>query len=110
MKSRIFILGDVRDRIIPYLLGKKTTGERWEALTKLYQSDNHNKKMVLRDKLRETKMSILDSVTIYLTRITRVCDAMDIIRETMYDQEMVRISINGFTKPWKVFFSGIVAR
>ena len=51
-KARIFILHVVRDHIIPHLSWKKTTKKMWEALTKLYQSDNHNRNMVLRDKLK----------------------------------------------------------
>ena len=51
-KARMLILDAVRDHIIPHILGKKATREMWEALTKLYQSDNHNRKMALRDKLR----------------------------------------------------------
>lgn len=54
----------------PSLSGNKAAREMWEALTKIYQSDNHNMKMVLREKLRGTKMSRLEIVASYLTRIT----------------------------------------
>jgi hypothetical protein len=40
------------------LLGvKKNNREMWESLTKLYQSDNQSRKMMLREKLRSTKMA-----------------------------------------------------
>lgn len=70
VKARMLILDVVRDHIIPHLSRKKSTEEMWEAITKLYQSDNHNREMVLRDKLRATKMSRTDTITTYLTRIT----------------------------------------
>ena len=39
-KARLLILDGVRDHIIPHILGKKIAREMWEALKKLYQSDN----------------------------------------------------------------------
>jgi radical SAM superfamily enzyme len=51
------IIDEVKDHIIPHLPGKKTTKEMWESLTKLYQSDNQSIKMMLREKLRSTKMA-----------------------------------------------------
>ena len=66
-KARMLILDTVRDHIIPHLSRKKTTKEIWDALTELYQSDNHNIKMVLRDKLRATKMSRTYTVATHLS-------------------------------------------
>lgn len=109
-KARILILDAVRDHIILQLSGKKSTKEMWEALTKLYQSDNHNKKMVMRDKLRVTKMFRIDIVATYLTRITQVSDELATIRETIDDHELVRTTLNGFTKSWDVSVARIVAR
>jgi hypothetical protein len=50
------MLDGVKDQLIPHLAEKKTTKEMWDALTKLYQSDNQIRKMALRDKLHATKM------------------------------------------------------
>ena len=69
-KARLLILDDVRDHIIPHISGKKTTNEMREDLKKLYQSDNGHRKMVLKDKPTTTKMSKMDIVTTYLTKIT----------------------------------------
>ena len=110
MKARLLILDAVRDHIIPHISGKKITREMWETLKKLYLSDNEHRKMVLRDKLRNTKMSKTDTVTTYLTRITYVHDELSVVGETVFDQEMMRTTLNGVTEPWKVFIEGIVAR
>ena len=109
-KARLLILDVVRDHIIPHILGKKIAKEMWEALKKLYQSDNEHRNMVLRDKLRATKMSKIDTVATYLTRITQVCDELSVVGETVFGQEMVRTALNGVTEPWKVFIEGIVAQ
>jgi hypothetical protein len=60
----------VKDHVIPHLSGKKTTKDMWEALVKLYQSDNQRRKMLLRENLRSTKMAKGESVVTYLTKFT----------------------------------------
>ncbi len=69
MNARHIILDGVKDHIIPHLSGKKSTREMWESLTKLYWSDNQNKKMVLREKLRSTKMAKAEGLASYLTHL-----------------------------------------
>jgi hypothetical protein len=66
--------------------------------------------MVLRDRLRNTKMSKTDSVTSYLTKITQVRDQLEAVGETVTYVELVRVALNGFTKPWTSFIEGICAR
>jgi hypothetical protein len=56
----------VKDHIIPHLSGKKTTKDMWEVVVKLYQYDNQSRKMLLREKLRSTKMAKGESVVTYL--------------------------------------------
>jgi hypothetical protein len=90
--------------------GKNNAFEMWESLTKLYQSSNENRKMVLREKLKSIKMTKTDTVTSYLTKITQVRDELGAVGETVGDHELVRTALNGVTKPWEVFVEGIVAR
>jgi hypothetical protein len=65
--------------------------------------------MVLREKLRDTKMTRSNTVTNYLTKITRVHDQLAVVGEVMIDEELVRTTLNGFSKPWAPFIEGIVA-
>ena len=81
----------------------------WEALTKLYQNDSQNGKIVLKEDIKSTKMSIAYTITSYLTNITKIRDKLEAIGERMRDLELVRIALNEFTKPWAPFIKGIVA-
>jgi hypothetical protein len=74
VKVRRIILDEVNDHLIPHLLGKKTARDMWEALHSSFQSKNENHKMVLREKLRDTKMTGSDTVMTHLTRIRQVGD------------------------------------
>jgi hypothetical protein len=100
----------VKDHIIPHLSGKKTTKDMWEALVKLYQSDNQSRKMLLREKLRSTKMAKGESVVTYLTKFTQIRDELAAVGEKVDETELVRTTLNGFTKQWEVFVRGVVAR
>jgi hypothetical protein len=69
-KTKMIIVDGVKDHIILHLFGKKTTKDMWEALVKLYQSNNKSRKMLLREKLRSTKMAKGEAVVTYLIKFT----------------------------------------
>jgi hypothetical protein len=48
VKTRPIIVDEVIDHIIPHLPGKKIAKDMWEALVKLYQSENQSRKMLVR--------------------------------------------------------------
>ena len=90
--------GWVKDHIVPHLLGLDTTRKMWEAIIKLYQNSNLNRKTVLKEKLQNTKMRKGESVSSYLTRLRQVKDELADVGETVDGTELVRIALNGFSK------------
>jgi len=56
-KARRIILEGVKDHIIPHLTGKKTTKAMWITNIGLYQGSSETRKLGLKDKLRNIKMS-----------------------------------------------------
>ena len=63
VKGKRIILDAVKDHVIPHIVGKANAFEMWASLTKLYQSSNENRKMVLREKLRNIKMNETEKVS-----------------------------------------------
>ena len=59
----------VKDHLIPHLAEKKTAYDMWDALKQLLGAKNENRKMALKDKLHNVKMTQGESVSSYLTRI-----------------------------------------
>jgi len=57
VKSRRIILDAVKDHLIPHLSEKKSAREMFVALTNLFQRSNANKNLVLREMLKDTKMT-----------------------------------------------------
>jgi hypothetical protein len=109
IKSQWVILDAVKDHLIPHLSEKKMTKEMFDALVGLFQSDNLNRKMILRNKLRSMQMSRSDNVTSYFMRITQVRDQLAAIGEKVDDVELVNVALNGFPKSWEPFVKGVCA-
>jgi hypothetical protein len=109
-RAQRILLDGVKDHLIPHLVEKKTDKEMWDALIKLYQSDNQNQKMALRDKLHAIKMARGEGVTSYLTRLTQVRDELAAVGDIIPEEELVCIALNGFGKHWDVFVKCVVGR
>jgi hypothetical protein len=102
VKARRIIVDGVKDQIIPHLSGKETTKEMWDTQVKLYQLDNHSRKMLLREKLRRMNIAKGELVVTYLTKFTQIRDEMEFVGEAMDKTELVRTTLNGITKQWEV--------
>jgi hypothetical protein len=70
IKAQRVIMDAMKDHLIPHLAEKQLAREMFKALMNLFQSDNMNKKTILRNKLKSIKMSRFDNVTSYFMRIT----------------------------------------
>ena len=53
-KARIFILDAIKDHIVPHILELDTTKKIWDVLLNLYQNATTNRKMILREKVKNT--------------------------------------------------------
>jgi hypothetical protein len=66
--------------------------------------------MVLKEKLRSTKMAKGESMVTYLTKFIQIRYELAAVGEAMDETELVRTTLNSFTKQWEVFVHGVVAR
>ena len=107
-KGKRLILDGIKDFCIPQVRGKRLAHEMWTALTNLYQSTNENRKLVLKEKLKDIKMANTDSATPYLTKITNVRDELATIGEVILPTELVQIAVNGLPRSWMNFAMGFV--
>ena len=70
VKARRIIVDAVKDHIISHILAKTHAFQMWTSLTNLYQSSNENRKMVVREKLKNVHMSKGEGMASYLNKIT----------------------------------------
>ena len=66
--------------------------------------------MVLQERMYSTKMAKGEGVVPYLTRLTQIRDELGAFGSKTEDEDLVRIALNGFSKPWDTFVKGVVAR
>ena len=104
VRAQRVILDGVKDHLIPHLADKKTSNDMWDTLKQLFEENNENQKIALKEKLHNVNMTKDESVTSYVTHVAQVKDELAIVGETISDLELVRITLNGFTKKWDFFF------
>ena len=70
----------------------------WDAIFNLYENATTNRKMTLRDKLKNTQMNKEEDVTSYLSRLKLFKDELVVVGNSSSDNDLVRITLNVFTK------------
>jgi arsenate reductase-like glutaredoxin family protein len=101
------IFNAIKDHLIPHVSENKTAKAMFNALVTLYQSQNINRKMILRNKLRSIVMTKSDRVTSYLRKITQIRDQLAAVGEKAEDAELMNMALNGFPTSWEPFVKGI---
>ena len=99
-KCRRTLLEGVKDHILSSLHGKASPLLMWKALTDLFQSKSDQRKLALKDKLRNIKMEKSDSMPKYLTKFTQCRDELGSVGVTVDDEELVSLALLGLLKSW----------
>ena len=78
---------------------KKTPKEMYNALARMYEGRNINRKMNLRAELKSTKMSHGESIQDYFTRVSQFKEQLESIGDNLDEDELVMTALNGLTRP-----------
>ena len=82
-KAKLIILDGVKDHLIPHLIARNTAYDLRKALQDLFQNKNVNRLMVLREKLKSTKMLDGEGVALYLTKLSQVHEELVVIGDNV---------------------------
>ena len=74
---------------------------------KSYENPSKNRKMILKENIRTTRLKKGEGITPYLTRIQNVRDELVGVGEKPSYSELVRTTFNAFTKEWHTFIKVI---
>ena len=69
IRAKRIIADSIRDHLIPIVSSKKTPKDMYDALSRLFEGKNINRKMNLRNSLKSMKMAKGESVHDYFSRI-----------------------------------------
>jgi hypothetical protein len=82
----------------------------FDALTRLYEWKNINRKMNLRIQLKNTRMQKGEMIQEYFSRISEFKEQLEAIGDTIDEDELIMMTLNGLTRPWDAFIQTICAR
>jgi hypothetical protein len=89
---------------------KKTPKKRFDALTRMNEGKNINRKMNLRTQLKSTRMQKGETVQEYFSRISQFMEQLEAIDDTLDEDKLIMTALNGLTRPWDAFIQTICAR
>ena len=110
VKSKRIIVYSIKDHLIPHVSSFKTPKGVFDALTKMFKGKNINRKMNLRNQLKNVKIHNLETIQSYFTRVAQIKEQLEAVEENVEEGEIVITALNGLPRSWKSFIQGICAR
>ena len=75
----------------------------FDALSRMYEGRNINRKMNLRAELESTKMIHGESIQDYFSRVSQIKEQLEAIGDKIDEDELVMTALNGITRSWESF-------
>jgi hypothetical protein len=110
IRAKRIIAYSIKDHLIPYVSSKKTPKEMFDALTRLYEGKNINRKINLRAQLKNTRMPKGEMIQEYFSRISEFKEQIEAIGYTIDEDELIMTALNDLTRTWDAFIQTICAR
>jgi hypothetical protein len=110
VKAKRIIADSIKDHLIPHVSSLKTPKQMFDALSRLYEGKNINRKMTLRTQLKNVKMQNSETIQSYFTRVSQIKEQLEAIGDTVEEAELVMTTLNGLPKSWESFIQGICSR
>ena len=80
----------------------KTPIEMFDSLTKLFEGNNINQKMTLRNQLKN-----VETIQSYFTRVSQIKEQLEVVDEEVENAEIVITIFNGLLGSWDSFIQGM---
>ena len=103
IKAMRINVDSIKDHFIPQVSSKNTPKKMYDALPRMYEGRNINRKMNMRGQLKGTKMSKGEYIQYYFTRVSQFREQLNSIGDTLDEDQLVMTSLNGLTRPWDSF-------
>ena len=109
-KDKRCIANSIKDHLIPHVSSFKTPKEVFDDLTNMFKGKNINRKMTLRNRLKNLKILNLETIQSYFTRDAQIKEQLEVVEENVEEREIVMTTLNGLPRSWDSFIQGICAR
>ena len=99
-KAKRIIVDSIKDHLIPHVPSFKTPKEAYDALTKMFEGKNINRKMNLRNQLNNMKIQNSKTIHSYFTRVSQIKEQLEAVEENVEEGEIVMTTLNGLPRSW----------
>ena len=97
-------------RITSYQVSSLNTPKAmFDALTKLFEGKNINRKMTPRNQLKNVKIQNAETIQSYFTRVSQIKQKLEAVDEEVENTEIVMTTLNGLPRSRNSFIQGIYA-
>ena len=72
VKAKRIIADSIKDHLIPHVSSLKTPKEMFDSLTKPFEGKNINRKMTLKNQLKNVKVHNAETIQSYFTRVSQI--------------------------------------
>jgi hypothetical protein len=110
VRTKRIIADSIKDHLIPQVSSRNTPKEMLDALTKMYEERDINRKMNLRTQLKNTKMQKGEIVHDYFSRVSQFKEQLEAIGDNLREDELIMTTLNGLTRPWDAFIQTFCER
>jgi hypothetical protein len=107
--AKRIIADSIKDHLIPQVSSKNTSKDMFDALTRMYEGRNINRKMNLRTQLKNTRLQKGETVQDYFSRVSQFKEQLEATGDNLDEDEFVITTLNGLTRPWDAFIQTICA-
>jgi hypothetical protein len=103
IKAKRIIADSIKNHLIPHVSTLKTPKKMMDALSRLFEGKNINRKMTSRTQLKNVKMQNSETIQSYFTRVSQIKEQLEAIGDSVEDTEIMMTTLNGLPNSWKSF-------
>ena len=85
--SKRIISDSIKDHLIPHVSSIKTPKAMFDALTKLFEGKNINRKVTLRNQLKNVNIQNAETIQSYFTRVSQIKEQLEAMDEEVENAE-----------------------
>lgn len=107
IKSKKIIIDSLGDHLLTYIAKLKKSKDIYDKLVGMYEVNNFNHVLSLKNQNKDIKMKKGDTVQSYFMRLSQLTDQLVIAVEIMSDRELVLVALQGLPPIWETFITTI---
>ena len=110
VNEKRIIANSIKDHLIPHVSSLKKPKEVFDVLMKLFEGNNINRNMTLRNQLKNVNILKSKTMQSYITRVVQIKEKLEVVEDNVDEGEIVMTTLNGLPRSWYSFIQGICVR